>query len=122
MSYKEFQAEYSRIQNLSKIEDPEPWLEYPPLIEEMLETIRCKEEALKWYKGVNKVGTVYWWTKEPGDNYIGEEEIVKDSDTCFLSLIGSNQLTLDQVKYVSKFMYSYIDTDKYDYFFQSYDK
>ena len=88
----------------------------------MLETIRCKEEALKWYKGVNKVGTVYWWTKEPGDNYIGEEEIVKDSDTCFLYLIGSNQLTLDQVKYVSKFMYSYIDTDKYDYFFQSYDK
>ena len=48
MSYKEFKAEYSRIQNLSKIEDPEPWLEYPPLIEKMLEVIRCQEEALKW--------------------------------------------------------------------------
>ena len=49
MSYKEFKAKYTRIQNLSKIEDPEPWLEYPPLIEEMLEVIRCQEEALRWF-------------------------------------------------------------------------
>ena len=116
MSYKEFKDKYTRIQNLSKIEDPEPWLEYPPLIEEMLETIKYQEEALKWYK----VGTIYWWTKEPGDIYIGEENIVKSIDETFsLSLYGSTQLTLDQVKYISQFMRSDVNTDEYDYFFES---
>ena len=54
MSYKEFKAKYTRIQNLSKIEDPEPWLEYPSLIEEMLENIRCQEEALRWFISIKE--------------------------------------------------------------------
>ena len=121
MSYKEFKAKYTRIQNLSKIEDPKPWLEYPPLIEEMLEVIICQEEALKGYRGVKsfKVGTIYWWTKEPNDIYIGEEDIVKDNETFNVSLLSSNKLTLSQVKYLSKFMGSDIDTNSYDYFFES---
>jgi hypothetical protein len=50
--HQELKTKYKNIPTYSSVFNPEPWLDYPSLIEEMLEVIRCQEEAIKWYKGL----------------------------------------------------------------------
>lgn len=69
------------------------------------------------------IASVYWWTKEPEDEFIGEEDITKKLDEELLEslglLYGSNLLTtINQIDYVSELINSKIDVEEYDYFFE----
>lgn len=73
------------------------------------------------------IATVYWWTKEPEDVFIDEENITKKLDEELLESLGlkygSNLLTTtNQIDYVSELIESEIDTEKYDYFFEYHGK
>lgn len=71
------------------------------------------------------VGTVYKWTKEPNDKFIGEENIVQKLDEKrleALGLLGNVQITNSrQIEYLSQYMDTDIDLDEYDYFFEYYE-
>lgn len=45
--HNKFKSKYDKIPKYPSALDPEPWLEYPSLIEEMLEVIKSQEETME---------------------------------------------------------------------------
>lgn len=69
------------------------------------------------------IATVYWWTKEPEDEFVDKENITEKLDEELLESLGlrygSNLLTtINQIDYVSELIESKIDVEEYDYFFE----
>jgi hypothetical protein len=95
------------------------------LAKEIIEkNIRIKELEQKLHSHLPKViASVYWWTKEPEDEFIDEEDITEKLDEELLESLGlrygSNKLTtINQIDYVSELIKSTIYVEEYDYFFE----
>lgn len=113
------------------------------LVEDLLSNlesyVKNEEEAQKFLDNIDKVNkankenyeskypkiiaSVYWWTKEPENEFVGEEDITEKLDEELLESLGlrygSNLLTtINQIDYISEFIESKIDVEEYDYFFE----
>lgn len=69
------------------------------------------------------VATLYWWTKEPENRYVSEENIVVPLNEEKLESLGlrygSNLIkTQEQIACLSELINEKIDLDTYDYFFE----
>jgi len=67
--------------------------------------------------------TLYWWTKEPDDRYVSEENIVVPLNEERLESLGlrygSNLIkTQEQIDCLSELINEEIELDTYDYFFE----
>lgn len=91
-------------------------------LEKEIEKIKQNKESYE-SKYPKIIASVYWWTKRPEDEFVGEENITEKLDKELLESLGlrygSNQLTtINQIDYVSELIESKIDVEEYDYFFE----